>query len=475
MSQSTAAVDRPPGPPGVRLSTVRRLMTDAPGFLTSLRDRYGSLVLVPLGPKTMYLLSDPEAIGDVLIASAPNFDSDILGNAGPDGTGEAPLAKLLGRGLLTSIGEQHRKQRKLLQPLFHRQRMAGYVDAFADIAERRVAGWSDGARLDVLVEMVELTMAVVTKTIFDVSLDSDVSRSVRTALPKNDGPLRWALVPGGEFLSRLPLPSNRQFLRGRDQLYAVVHRLITERRGAGATGEDLLSMLIEARDADTGEPMDDDQVRDEVLTLLMAGHDTTANSLAWALHLLGTNPAAAEMLHAEVDEVLGGRLPGFGDLPALPWTRAVFVETLRVYPPVWTVARRALDEHTVLGRRLPANATVMMSPWVVHRDPRWWPDPERFAPQRWVDRLPDGSTDALTGTALGADRPRFSYFPFGGGPRQCIGNEFAKLEGAIVLATIARRWRVESIADYVAEAQAKIIVRPRGGLPMRVWARHHTP
>jgi cytochrome P450 len=304
-----------------------------------------------------------------------------------------------------------------------------------------------------------------------VSLDSDVSRTVRTALPRNDGPLRWALVPGGELLARLPLPSNRQFVRGRDALYDVVHRLIAERRESGAGGTDLLSMLLEARDTETGEPMDDDQVRDEVLTLLMAGHDTTANSLAWALHLLSVNPAAADQLQTEVDTVLGDRLPTFEDVSALPWTRAVFAEALRLYPPVWTVARRALAEHEVLGTRLPRNSTVVMSPWVVHRDPRWWPAPERFAPQRWVERFPDGTTDNLTGTALNPDRPRFSYFPFGGGPRQCIGNEFAQLEGAIVLATIARNWRVQPADGHEAEPQAKIIVRPRGGLPMRVTAR----
>jgi cytochrome P450 len=471
-STGTTTADRPPGPPGVQLRTVRGLMIDAPGFLTSLRDRYGPLVLVPLGPRTMYLLSDPEAIGDVLIASAPRFDSDILGNAAANGSGQAPLARLLGRGLLTSIGQQHRKQRKLLQPLFHRQRVAGYVDAFGDIAEQRVAGWTDGAQLDMLAEMIELTMAVVTRTIFDVSLDSEVSYAVRTALPRNDGPLRWTLVPGGELLSRLPLPSNRQFLRGRNRLYTVVHQLIAERRSNGATGTDLLSMLIQARDQDTGEPMDDEQVRDEVLTLLMAGHDTTANSLAWALHLLATNPAMAEQLYIEVDQVLNGRLPTFADMPALPWTRAVFAEALRIYPPVWMVARRALAEHTVLGRHVPANATVAMSPWVVHRDPRWWPDPERFAPQRWVDRFPDGSTDNLTATAQSPDRPRFSYFPFGGGPRQCIGNEFAQLEGAVVLATLARDWRVEPVPGHTTQPQAKIIVRPRGGLPLRVKARH---
>ncbi|GAA0512684.1 cytochrome P450 [Saccharopolyspora subtropica] len=457
-----------PGPRGLRPGMLRDLQADTPNFLAGLRDRYGPIVRVPLGPTTIYLVSDPVAINDVLISSAPHFDSDIIGKGS---NREAPLTRLLGRGLLTSTGEHHKKQRKLLQPLFHRQRVAGYADTFAELAAQRSATWSDGQRLDVLVEMVELTLAVVTRTIFDVDLDSDVTRTVRTALPKNDGPLRWAMSPGGSLLVRLPLPSNLRFQRGRRALDAVVHRMVQERRRTGVVGEDLLSMLIAARDADTGEPMSDQQIRDEVLTLLMAGHDTTANGLAWTFHLLGSNPRAAELLAAEVDEVLGDRLPTFADLPRLAWTKAVFSEALRIYPPVWTVARRALTEYTVLGYRLPVDATVMMSSWVVHRDPRWWPDPERFAPQRWVPSAPDGSTDNLTGTALDRDRPRFSYFPFGGGPRQCIGNEFALLEAVMALATIAQRWRFEPVPGHRVAPRAKIIVRPRGGLPMTVRAR----
>jgi cytochrome P450 len=468
---TTVHAQRIPGPERFRPALVRDMMTNAPRALTALRDRYGQLVRVPLGPQTLHLLSDPDAINDVLISSAKNFDSDIVGGSGASGEREAPLARLLGQGLLTSTGQHHRKQRKLLQPLFHRQRVAGYADAFAEIAEDRADRWSAGQRVDALVEMVELTLAVVTRTIFDVALDSDVTRTVRTALPRNDGPLRYAMMPGGALLSRLPLPSNLQFIRGREALDAVVHRLITERRRAGATGSDLLSLLIAATDADTGEPMTDQQIRDEVLTLLMAGHDTTANALAWALHLLGENPASAARLESEVDDVLGDRLPGFADLPRLPWTRAVLNEAMRIYPPVWTVARRALAPHTLLGHEVPADATVMMSAWVVHRDPRWWPAPERFAPQRWVERAPDGATDNLTGTALVAERPRFSYFPFGGGPRQCIGNEFALLEGAVVLATLARRWRLEPVPGSKVTPQAKIIVRPKGGLPMTVRAR----
>ena len=230
-------------------------------------------------------------------------------------------------------------------------------------------------------------------------------------------------------------------------------------------------MLLAARDADTGAQMDDRQVRDEVLTLLMAGHDTTANALAWSLHLLGTHPVARAQLFAEVDDVLGDRLPVMADVPRLPWTRAVLSEAMRIYPPVWTVARRALHEHTIAGYRLPTNTVVMMSPWVVHRDPRWWSEPEHFAPQRWVPQAPDGSTDELTATATAEGRPRFSYFPFGGGPRQCIGNEFALLEGVIALATISRRWQLDPVPGHPVHPQAKIIVRPRPGLPMTVRRR----
>jgi cytochrome P450 len=268
----------------------------------------------------------------------------------------------------------------------------------------------------------------------------------------------------------MPFPSNIRFWRGRAALDSVVFRLIEQRRSTGAKGNDLLSLLLQARDADTGEPMNARQVRDEVLTLLMAGHDTTANALAWAFYLLSGSDEARERLYAEADEVLRGRPATLADLPRLIWTTAVIQESLRIYPPVWTVGRRPLHERAVAGYTLPADSMIMMSPWVVHRDPRWWPEPERFAPQRWI---PAGGefSDRLTGTALGEDRPKFAYFPFGGGPRQCIGNVFAQMEAVLVLATISKTWRFDLASGARVTPRARIIVRPRPGLPMTARRR----
>lgn len=467
-SRPAAAV---PGPAGSRLRLLRGLATHPPRLLTALRDEYGPVVRLRLGPMTVYVASDPADVQDVLVTSSRAFGNDILRSGTGEGGKEPPLARLLGRGLLTSDGELHKRQRRLMQPLFHRQRIAEYADAFVELSERQAAGYTDGARVDMHTEMVELTLAVVTRTIFDVALDGRVAATVRTALPRNDGPLRFSALPAGQLLARLPLPSNVRFARGKAALDAVVTQLVTERRAAGATGSDLLSMLVAAQDADTGELMDDVQVRDEVLTILMAGHDTTANALAWAFHLLGENPRARLEMQRELDEVLAGRAPTAADLPRLAWTDAVLSEAMRIYPPVWTVGRRPLADHVIGGYDIPANSMVLMSPWVVHRDPRWWPQPERFAPQRWVTAMPGGDTDELTGTALDPSRPRFAYFPFGGGPRQCIGNVFARMEGVLALATISRRWSFDPVPGSAVRAQAKIIVRPRPGLPMTVSRR----
>lgn len=458
-----------PGPQRIPFSAVRTLATQPPRFFAAMRERYGAFVRLPLPQRPIYLVSDPEAIQEVLVTANRFYGNDILRSTAT-GKRQTPLTMLLGQGLLTSDGDLHRKQRRLIQPLFHKQRIAAYGDAFVELSREHTTRWPDGGEVDMLREMVLLTMAIVARTVFDVALESDVAETIRTAMPRNDGPLRYALMPAGGLLARLPLPANVRFLRGRAALDSVVFKLIARRRADGAQGGDLLSLLLQARDADTGEPMDDRQVRDEALTLLMAGHDTTANGLAWAFHLLSGSPEATRRLYAEVDEVLAGRPATIDDLPRLRWTTAVFEEALRIYPPVWTVGRRPLRERELAGYRLPADAMVMMSPWVVHRDPRWWPQPERFAPQRWVE--PDaGERDPLAGSALGADRPKFAYFPFGGGPRQCIGNVFAQTEAVLALATISQSWRFTAIGREQVRPQARIIVRPRPGLPMRVERR----
>jgi cytochrome P450 len=472
VDSSTTRLARPaetmPGPNRIPLSSLRTLSTHPPLFFAGMRDRYGPIVRLPMPQRQLILVSDPAAVQEVLVTANRFYGNDIL-RSGPAGKRRTPLTMLLGQGLLTSDGDLHRSQRRLIQPLFHRQRIAAYAETFVDLSARHAERWTDGGQVDMLREMVSLTLAIVARTVFDVALESGTADTIRTAMPRNDGPLRYALMPLGGLLARLPSPSNIRFWRGKAALDAVVFDLIAQRRRAGAEGGDLLSLLLQTRDADTGAPMDDQQVRDEALTLLMAGHDTTANGLAWSFHLLAQNPDAVRRLHAEIDEVLGDRPAQLADVPRLTWTTAVFSEALRIYPPVWTVGRRPLQARELSGYRIPTDAMVMMSPWVVHRDPQLWPEPERFAPQRWIAGTDE--RDPLAGTAVTPDRPKFAYFPFGGGPRQCIGNVFAQMEAVLALATICQRWRFERAGSGRVQPQARIIVRPRPGLPMRVTRR----
>jgi cytochrome P450 len=268
--------------------------------------------------------------------------------------------------------------------------------------------------------------------------------------------------PLGRLLDRLPLPGTRRREADRRDLDRIVYQLIADRRAAGAQGHDVLSLLLSARDPDTGEPMPDELVRDEAMTLLLAGHETTANALAWALHLLVTDPTAQDRVHAELDEVLGGRAPTMADLPRLAYTTAVWREALRLYPPAWAVVRHLVREHPVAGHQLPAGSALLLCPWVVHRDPAWWPEPDRFRPERW---LPGGEGPE-------PDRPRYAYFPFGGGPRQCIGNDFAELEGVIVLATVLREWRLTGAPGAPPVIpQPLVTLRPRNGVTVRLDRR----
>lgn len=467
MSSATLATAAP-GPTG-RLRALLAMSGSPLDYLTGLRERYGPVVRIPLASSELYLISDPEAIHEVLVTSHRNFRKDVM-RAGR-GKWAAPLAVILGNGLVTSDGRFHHKQRRLIQPMFHRERIAGYGRAFAELSDDIQAAWTDGDRLDLQAEMTELTLAIVARTLFDVSLDSEVARIIRT-IPRHEGPLRWDSLPFARHLAKLPLPGNKRFHEGRGNVEAIVRRLMAERRRGDGQGTDLLSLLLAARDADTGEPMDDRQVLDETLTLLLVGHETTASALTWAYHLLGTHPEARQRMHEEIDEVLGGRLPTIEDLPRLVWTDAVFTEAMRLYPPIMGVARRPLDDFEVCGHRVRRNSFVGIVPWVVHRDPEWWPQPELFAPQRWLEPAASGGgADELTGHALRPGRPRFAYLPFGGGPRQCIGNTFSRMEGVMALATVGRHWEFEPVPGYAVDPLARITIRPRYGLPMSARRR----
>jgi len=318
--------------------------------------------------------------------------------------------------------------------------------------------WGDGAALDLSEEMRGLTLRIAAKTLFDTEVTGEIEE-ISEALSESLRLYRWATLP---FAARLEpyLPFlTRRFNRARTRLDATVYRIIAERRASGEDRGDLLSMLLLARDAEAdGGQMTDLQLRDEAMTALLAGHETTANALAWTWYLLSQNPEAEARLHAEVDGVLGGRPPEVEDVPRLPYTRSVFAESMRCYPPAWIVARRALED-CPLGRfTLPAGALVLMSQWVTHHDPRYYPDPFRFDPERWT---PEAA----------ASRPRFAYYPFGGGSRLCIGEQFAWMEGVLVLAAVAAHWQFRLVPGHRVVPQPVITLRPQYGMRMTAHRR----
>jgi cytochrome P450 len=454
-----------PGPPGGPFAVARRLRQDPLRRLTELRDQYGPVVRLANWPISAFLVCDPDAIADALVAGHRAYAKGaVVRGRGSGTTVSQPLKLLLGEGLLTSEGAAHLRQRRLIQPLFHRARIAEYGEAFVGIADATAARWTDGQPLDLHAELTELTLAIVARTLFDTDLEDAVMGVVRTAVSANLPVARRAARPGLAQAERLPLGPARRRRDSRAALDEAVYRMIADRRAADGDGRDLLSLLLAARDADTGERMDDTQIRDEAMTLLLAGHETTANALAWTFHLLAGEPAVAALLHEELDRVLGGRAPTVADLPALVYTGAVLNEAMRLYPPVWAMARHLETDRTVGGYLLPAGSTLVFSQWVMHHDERYWPRPNHFHPGRWLTD-PDDAGPRPDGSGPAA-RPRFAYFPFGAGPRQCIGNSFALTEGVLVLAALARRWTFAARSAAPVVPEPLVTLRPRGGLPM---------
>ena len=441
-----------PGPRRRYFGELALALTRRPlDFLPSLAKEYGDTVAFRIGKQPIILLSHPDQIRDVLVTNARQFHK---------GRGLERAKMLLGEGLLTSEDDFHLRQRRLAQPAFHRARIAAYGDTMAAFAERRARRWVDGGVMDVSREMAAYTLAVVGKTLFDADIENE-AHEIGEALAAAIAAFNFTVLPLGELLLKLPIPAARRFTRGRDRLDATIYKMIAERRRSGDDRGDLLSMLLLAQDTEgDGSGMSDRQLRDEAMTLLLAGHETTANLLTWAFYLLSQNPDAEARLHAELD-VLGDAPLGAGDMTRLPYARAVIAETMRLYPPAWIVGRRALAEYAIGDARLPPRAIVLMSQWIVHRDPRWWPGAEAFQPERW---LPGGS-------ALDPSRPKFSYFPFGAGTRVCIGEQFAWMEGTLGLAVLARRWRLRVAEGHRVVPQPIITLRAKYGMRMVTHAR----
>ncbi|HEX9235965.1 MAG TPA: cytochrome P450, partial [Actinomycetota bacterium] len=437
---------RPPGPGTSPFGNLRRFGRDPIAWLQRVR-RFGDVAFFWMGPFDVYLVSDPELIKEVLVTNHRRYMK---------GQGLQEAKRLLGDGLLTSEGEFHRRQRRLVQPAFHRSRVDGYSRVMVDYADGRRSRWRDGQVVDVHREMNELTLAIVGKTLFDADVEGADARRVRDSLAAALELFDRLTSPLAPLVDLLPLPSVRRFNRARAALDGIIFGMIEDRRAIGEDRGDLLSMLLAAQDEEGDDGvMTDRQVRDEATTLFLAGHETTANALSWTWYLLSQYPEAEAKLHAELASVLGDRLPSVEDLPSLRYTRMVLSEALRLYPPAWVLGRRALDPHELGGWTIPAGGTVLMCQYLVHHDPRWYPDPYRFDPERWTE-------------GAEAARPKFAYFPFGGGPRLCIGESFAWMEGALVLAAMAARWRLRLVPDQQIALHPRITLRPRSGLLMRL-------
>jgi len=402
----------------------------------------GDVVRLPLSRHPVYLINHPDLIKDVLVTRHKQFKK---------GRGLERAKMLLGEGLLTSEGDLHLRQRRLVQPAFHRERIAAYGEAMTFYSGQIGARWRDGATIDMAGEMMRLTLAIVGKTLFDTEIQSEADE-IGGAMGEVIALFQLLLLPLPDFLENLPLPVVRRARKARARLDRTIYRLIAEHR-AGDDRGDLLSMLLLARDEYDGGHMTDRQIRDEAMTLFVAGHETTANALTWTWYLLSQNPSAEAKFHAEVDTVLAGRMPTAADLPRLPYTRRVFAESLRLYSPAWVVGRRALTDYAVQNYLLPAGSIVLPSQAVTHLDARFFPDPYKFDPDRWT---PEAE----------AARPKFAFFPFGGGPRVCIGEQFAWMEGILTLATLAQKWRPRLAPSQQVATQPIITLRPKYGMQM---------
>ncbi len=363
-----------------------------------------------------------------------------------------------GDSLLTSEGETWKRQRRLAQPAFHRERILSYAGIMTNYAEQAVSTWRDGAVMNIHREMMSLTLSIAVRALFDVEAQemSEISQSVNVMARDLTG--ARMLLPS--ILRRLPRPGMFEFRRAVQKLDETVYQIIRLHRRNGRDSGDLLSMLVEARDEDGGQ-LTNRQLRDAVMTFLLAGHETTALALSWTWHLLAENPQVEHKLHDELDRVLRGRTPTIADLPLLKYSEAAVKESMRLYPPAWAVARTAIQGFDLAGYSIPRGANIVMSPWVMHRDARFFPDPLQFDPDRWV-------------TKDQRDLPRFAYFPFGAGPRQCIGASFAMMEAVLVLATIAQRFQFCPFRGQSTEPVASMTLRPKTGVWVELRIRRQT-
>ena len=440
----------PPGPKGnFLLGSALDLMRDWPGFSAGCAREYGDVVFYRFLHVPICQVTHPDGIEQILVRNASNFYKSKDYGA---------LKFILGNGLLTNEATSWQAQRQLIQPAFRHESISAFAQIMSSSAAAFLARWKDDEVRDVHADMAEITLDVVARSLFGANLSQD-ARSVGTEVAAvmarflQQAALAFVLPDG------TPLPKGPRLLRSKRQLDRKISAIIYERRTSPTPASDLLQILLSAQD-EYGTRMSDEQLRDEIMTLFLAGHETTANALAWTWYLLAQNPAVEHALTSELNAVLGGAPPTLAKLPHLPYTEMVVKESMRLYPPAWGIGRRALQDFELDGYRIPAGTNVFLLQWLTHRDARFYPEPERFYPERWRD-------DPIRCGRI----PRFAYFPFGGGPRVCIGAGFAMMEVTLLLATIAQSFRLSLLPDTRVTPFFSITLRPKYGLKMRLHRR----
>jgi cytochrome P450 len=445
MRLNSSTRSHPPGPRGqLPFSNLLAYRRSPLTFFQNLARQYGDISHFRIGPQEAFFLNHPDLVKEVLVTSHANFEKGLVLQR---------AKRLLGEGLLTSEGDFHRRQRRLSQPAFHRQRIASYADVMVDYAIRASDRWHDGQKVDVSEEMMRLTLAIVGKTLFDADVESqsgEVGAAMSTIMELFD----TLTMPFFEVLSKLPLPQLRRFDAARTKLDQIIFRMVADRRKRGTDHGDLLSMLLLAQDEEgDGGHMTDLQLRDELMTIFLAGHETTANALTWTLYLLSQHPEVESSLVHEIDSVIGSGKPKFSDVAELRFTEMVLSESIRLYPPAWAIGRLAKIDCSIGGYLVPQKSVVIVSPYVTHRDERYYKSPLVFDPQRWNPDMRDS-------------RPAFAYFPFGGGPRRCIGEGFAWMEGILLIATLAQRWKFRLAPHHQVALKPVVTLRPKYGMKM---------
>ncbi len=443
----------PPGPKGHwLLGSLAEVQRDMPQTLLDVSREYGGITRLRVGPASMYLVTDGDLIIELIAKRA--------GELRKSNRTRQSLGGHLGRGLVTLEGADHRRHRRLVQPVMHTRSITAQAQTMVSLALARVESWSDGSTVDVLREMQDLTLRIVCSALFRIGSDSahldedrDVERLV-SAVHAFASSLNVVLRRAFPIPAWIPTKGNRLRRRTVGEVNALAYELMRRRRRK--PGDDLLSMLVLATDADGGPALSDVEVRDELMTIFFAGHETSAAALTWALYLLATHRHVADTVRAEIAGVVGERAVGMADLPRLPLLGQVVAETLRLYPPAWVFDRSPLRDIVVGGFAIPAGANVLLSPWVAHRDPRHWEAPDEFRPERF---------------AAGWTPARGAYFPFGDGPRICVGNRFAEMEILLVLATLLPRVDLSMVDAAPVRPEGDATLRPKGGLPMTVRRR----